>query len=299
MKMRNSVKMKDMNTHVLCKIGIILLFGIFLIYNAYAKEDRPEEIEMEQFQRAFSSDWTSVMYDSCTGNWNDKWFLDGQRAQVKNSDKGMFFSGGPTSGDSSCHAVLWTKEIFSGDIKIEYEYTRMDCADDGGVNILYFLASGIGEGQYVSDISEWSDRREIPVMSAYLRYMKLLHISYAAFGSDAPEGKDYVRARHYPVKEGGNKNRFSPTFFDTGLFKPGATYRITVIKKDNDLYFNVEFLADGAVYFFNPKTDRKSKLFHWNIENAPKVLEGRIGLRHMATRASRYKNFRVSVLKSK
>ena len=254
---------------------------------------------MDGFLSLEKNNWIEVLHDSCTGDWQDQWFLDGERAVVKSNEKGMFFSGGPILNDYSCHAVLWTKESFSGAIKIEYEYTRMDCETEGGVNILYILASGIDEEPYVKDITEWSELREIPFMSTYLRNMSLLHISYASFGSDAPQGQDYLRARHYPVKPGGALNQFEPTYYKTGLFKTGATYKITVIRKKDDLFMHVEYLYGGAILtsYFNPETDKISRLFHWDITESQPVNEGRVGLRHMATRASRYKNFRISVIK--
>jgi hypothetical protein len=273
------------------KINSILTIGLALANSANAA---PES----KYQAINNANWKLKMQDICTGDWTEQWFLDGERAEVRSNSKGMFFSGGPIVGDSSCNAVLWTKESFSGDVKIEYEYTRMDCVKDGGVNILYILASGTGIEPYSEDITEWSELREIPAMTAYLWNMRLLHISYASFGSDAPDGQDYLRARHYPVKKGGPTNRFDPTYFDTGLFKPGATYKITVIRREDDLFMNVEYLKGGALSdaYFNPDTDKISKLFHWDISSSQPVSEGRIGLRHMAKRASRYNNFKVSVL---
>jgi hypothetical protein len=267
---------------------------------ALAGEDAGKNQQLEKFQAVENAAWEEVLFDPCTGDWSDQWFLDGERATLRSNEKGMYFSGGPIANDSSCHAVLWTKESFSGDIKIEYEYTRMDCEKDGGVNILYILASGIDEGPYDKDIAEWSDRREIAFMTAYLWNMRLLHISYASFGSDAPQGQDYLRARHYPSKAPGPRNRFEPTFFKTGLFKTGATYQITVIRKADDLFMNVEYMRGGAIFDpnFNPETDKISRLFHWDISESQPVSEGRVGLRHMATRASRYKNFRISGMKN-
>lgn len=275
-------------------IFIVALFAL----SVSAEDDAGESEQLETFKTLENTDWEEILFDPCTGDWSDQWFLDGERATLRSNEKGMFFSGGPVVGDSSCHAVLWTKESFSGDIKIEYDYTRMDCVTDGGVNILYILASGIDEGHYTKDIAEWSELREIAFMSAYKWHMRLLHISYASFGSDAPEGRDYVRARHYPTKPPGPLNRFEPTYLDTGLFKTGATYKITVIRKANDLFMHVEYLHGGAIYEsrFNPETDKISRLFHWDISESQPVSEGRVGLRHMATRASRYKNFRISVI---
>jgi len=52
--------------------------------------------------------------------------LDGLTARVANGADGMAFWAGPTEKDDASHAVLWTKASSRGDVKIEYEYTRLD-----------------------------------------------------------------------------------------------------------------------------------------------------------------------------
>ena len=94
-----------------------------------------------------------------------------------------------------------------------------------------------------------------------------------------------MRARRYPVLPG---KKFSDTkvgisYDHTGLFKDGVTYHMTVIKKDDLLMIRVE--GDG-----------KTGFFEWDFSAHPRITEGRIGLRHMWTRSSRYANFRVSEL---
>ena len=258
---------------------LILIQGLLFA----ASLPKGKDIESEKlYTELTKADWQEVFFDSCTKDWHDKWFLDGLRAKVTNTKRGMVFEAGPVHRDHSCHAVLWTKKSFAGDIKIEYDYTRIDTKARGDVNIIYIQATGIGKDPYVKDISKWSELREIPYMKVYLRNMNLLHISYAAFGSNAPKGADYVRGRYYPVTT--SKNRFEPTYFNTGLFKPGVTYKITIIKKGNRLFFNV-------------RGKNGSTLYNWDTSKYPQVKEGRIGLRHMWTRTSRYKNFKVSILK--
>ena len=66
--------------------------------------------------------------DDGTGAWTDHWFLDGQTATVTNGSDGMTFWAGPKAGEDSNHAVLWTKQSFAGDIKVEYDYIRLDSA---------------------------------------------------------------------------------------------------------------------------------------------------------------------------
>jgi hypothetical protein len=241
----------------------------------------------EEFEAHLVLPWDEVFFDAGNEDWQNRWFLDGQRAWIKNMDDGMLYSAGPVEKDDACHAVLWTKQSFSGDVKIEYDYTRMDNINKA-VNIIYIQATGKEEGPYAKDISTWSHLRTIPYMRTYFQNMKLLHISYAAFTNDDAKGKkDYVRARRYPVKPDQNFGRdtqVGESYDDTGLFFPGITYHIALIKIGNMLFMKVE--GDG-----------KSTLFSWDYSEHPPITEGRIGLRHMWTRCSKYANFSVSELK--
>ena len=97
--------------------------------------------EMERFRSIESEDWQEVFFDSCTNDWTAQWFLDGLKGSVENSPEGMALSAGPVQGDDSCHVVLWTKPVFEGDIRIDYEYAKLDDSINN-VNILYVLASG-------------------------------------------------------------------------------------------------------------------------------------------------------------
>jgi hypothetical protein len=237
----------------------------------------------KQFQELQSLNWVESFADSCTGNWQDGWFLDGVRATVKNTPKGMVLSAGPVARDNGSHCVLWTHQSFEGDVKIEFDYWRMDTIQKY-VNIIYIQATGKEEGPYSKDIAEWSHLREIPYMRTYFNNMKLLHVSFAAFGSDDLED-DYVRARRYPTTP---ELKFRdvalpPDNFKTGLFKPGVKHRFTLIKQGNELFMQVA-------------TEEKTALFVWDTSRFDPIVEGRIGLRHMWTRCSRYADFSVSTL---
>ena len=228
-----------------------------------------------------SLEWHLEFNDACAKDWQSNWFLDGLLGEINNTKEGMIFSAGPVEGDDASHAVLWTKNSFKGDVKIEYNYTRTD-AKTKWVNILYIQATGIDP--YSEDIFEWNDFRAIPSMKKYFMNMKALHISYAAYkGNNLNQNSDYVRARQYPLHPGQD---FSSTTeipwpsFETGLFKPGETYKVTVIKTNEKLYFKVEGKSD-------------SKLFFWDLTDHPPIVEGRIGLRHMYTRSARYKDFNI------
>ncbi len=229
-----------------------------------------------------SERWELAFSDPGTVNWQSNWFLDGQKATVENSQLGMHFKAGPAGGEDAHHAVLWTRASFEGDLKIEYRYTRTD-NQTAYVNILYIQATGIGDGPYHRDIYQWKELRKVPQMSKYFRFMNTLHISYAAFtGPDS----DYVRVRRYPVTD---QIKFKdlevpPSYYDTGLFKTGITYQITVIKTSSELFFT----ATG---------DGKTQEYRWDLSKVAPVEQGRIGLRHMYTRAATYRDFKVWVLK--
>ncbi len=229
-----------------------------------------------------SPDWELQFEDSCTGSWQDNWFLDGKIATVENSELGMNFTAGPEFRNDAHHAVLWTNESFEGDVKIEFDYTRTD-NQTINVNIIYIQAQGIGEAPYTKDISEWNDLRQIPAMNLYYDYMDPLHISFAAFPmvNEDPDN-DYIRARKYPVTEeiSFHDMEVVPSYDNIGLFKSDITYKVTVIKTDYRLYMQVE--GDG-----------RDECYECDLTSKARLDKGRIGLRHMYTRAARYHNFKV------
>jgi len=226
--------------------------------------------------------WTLTFKDKCTTDWQQNWTLDGLIATVENSKKGMHLSAGPENKNDAHHTVLWTKQSFKGDVKIEYDYTRTD-VENRLVNILYVQATGVGEAPYVKDISKWKELREVPTMRKYFDNMNTLHISYAAFikGSDS---SGYVRARRYPAAPNNfrDSTKISPSYEyeRQTYFKTGETYHITVIKTNQHFFFQLEG-REGK------------KLFAWDLSNIKPVTEGRIGLRHMYTRSAIYKNFKI------
>ena len=196
----------------------------------------------------------------------------------------MHFASGPEEGNHADHAVLWTRESFAGDVRIDFLYTRTDEAIRN-VNIIYVQATGSGEGEFAEDIMAWRHLREEPWMKNYFRTMNLYHISFAAFGTKNidPE-EDYIRARRYmpTVDAGLGGTDLKPDYARTGLFRTGVTYRVTVIKQGRELRMRV---MDGDRAFY----------CHWRNESLPAIEAGRVGLRHMYARSARYQNFSVSV----
>ena len=257
--------------------SLAILFYITLCTSTNAQQKEFEEIQ--------ALNWQQIFFDKGDKDWQDQWFLDGKKAIITNGEDGMLFAAGPVERENASHAVLWTKRTFSGDIKIEYDFTKVDHANKA-VNIMYIQATGKEQGPYEKDISAWSHLREIPKMSTYFNNMKLWHISYAAFGNGEELNKpDYVRARRYPVIEGKKfkDTQVGKSYDETGLFKDDVQYHMTFIKK-------------GDLLMLHVKGDGKSSYFSWDFSAHPSITEGRIGLRHMWTRASRYANFSVSHL---
>ncbi len=225
--------------------------------------------------------WRRVFHDPCTKDWRTHWFLDGAAGAIKTGSDGMELSGGPEFKNDSHNMVLWTKDSFAGDLKVSYEYTRLD-SETRCVNILYLQATGSGEGPYVKDIGQWRELRRVPAMQMYYDHMHAYHISYAAF----PNSKDvtsYIRGRRYmPGLDGLKGTELRPDHFPVGLFKTGVTHRIDVIKTDRDLAMRV-------------KTDDATAYFHMRNDDLPIIREGRVGLRHMFTRSARYRDVHISV----
>jgi parallel beta-helix repeat protein len=236
----------------------------------------------KRFVELMEADWKEVLHDPCTQDWRKNWTLDGVKAAITNSKDGMDFTAGPKAFNDAHHAVLWTKQDFKGDVKIEYEYTRTD-KEIKMVNIIYLQATGSGKPGFDKDISAWAKKRIVPAMKTYFNNMNTYHISYAAFGTkNTIPGKDYIRGRRYMCK-GLKGTELDNEYENTGLFAPGIPHKITIIKRERNIYMHIQ-------------SGKKEMLCHLINSKFPPITEGKIGLRHMYTRGARYKNFKVSVL---
>jgi lysophospholipase L1-like esterase len=240
--------------------------------------NKPEE---KAFKKASSGTWKKTFADSCSGEWKKNWFLDGEIGTVKTGPKGMTLTAGPTYKNDAHHMVLWTKESFAGDLKIEFDYTRLD-REKRCVTILYIQATGSGKAPYAKDITKWNRLRKVPAMATYFNNMNTYHISYAAFPNSGEDRTSYIRGRRYmPHKTRLKGTDLDPDYYPKGLFATGVKHHITVIKKDRDLFMRVE--NPDVVYYC-----------HMANPKLPVIKEGRIGLRHMFTRSATYKNIQVS-----
>jgi len=259
-----------------------------LFFMKYGKGKDGSRVEKAQklFNKALQENWNEVFFDNCTDDWTDRWFLDGKKASIANTKDGMDFHAGKVFLDDSCHAVLWTKESFNGDIRIEFNYTRLD-DESRCVNILYIQATGIDNGPYAKDITKWSELREIPSMSHYFDKMHTYHISFAAFDNEFSRKpkEGYIRARRY-MGNGLEGTELTPEYPPEGFFSRGEKHKMIFVKTGNDIFFHIT-------------NSTGSKLCHWHNDKFPGIEEGRIGIRHMFTRAARYKNIRIFVKDSK
>ena len=241
--------------------------------------------DYKKFQQAEKAQWRQIFSDSCIGNWKDNWFLDGEIASVSNSEDGMQLTAGPQFLNNAHHLVLWSKNSFKGDIKIDFDYTRLDF-EKRCVNIIYIFATGSGQAPYEKDIFSWKELRREPAMSMYFDHMNTYHISYAAFDNMNPAEPDYVRARRYmPDSEGLENTDLLPDYFNNELFEPGIEHHFTIIKRANELFMRIS-------------NAEKTRYYHWENSRTPDIDHGRIGFRHMSTRSARYKDIIISKLET-
>lgn len=263
----------------------VLLFLALAWITCHAGEKRDEpSSEQAAFEKADLHGWQAVLTDSCTGDWTEKWFLDGKVGTVTNGPHGMELRAGPEYKNDAHHTVLWTQKTFEGDLRIEYEFTRLDTSTNG-VCILYIEATGSGENPYVKDITAWNELRRVPSMDMYFAHMNAYHISYATPIIKESNFISYIRGRRYmPAGKTLKGTALEPDYDVTGLFETGVLHQITVIKKDRDLFMKITNAA-------------QTKYFHMTNDTLPIVTEGRIGLRQMYTRSAIYRDFKVSVPK--
>ncbi len=248
--------------------------------------DRYEQDQIEKAFNALNNREASVTFsDNFRWGWRRNWFADGERLKLKTGRNGLTFHAGPTPASDADHSVLWTKKEFEGDLKIEFDFLRLDSATKY-VNIIFMLASGSGNGPYDKDISKWSDLRRTPAMRLYFNNMNLYHISFAAFENDNYDPQaDYIRARRYmpDAGKGLQGTDVLPEYDFTGLFEPGVKHQFTIIRKGTELYMKVS-------------NENLSRIFHWNANNFPELEKGRIGLRLMGSRRSQFASFKVSTI---
>ena len=220
--------------------------------------------------------WTLHLEDPGTADWKQKWFLDGEKSSITNTPAGIkLVSGAESLGDAG-HCVLWSKESFQGDLRVEYDFTRLD-ESERGVDIIYLQATGSGKGRYSEDILEWASLRKTPSMKLYFDHMNTYSISYAV----GMPGSEYVRLRRYlPESKGLDGTEVPPAFGRTALFSTGCLHHLTVIRHGREIFLRV-------------RTAEREGFYYWKNDLFDPINEGRVGLRQMAGKAGLYANFKI------
>jgi len=267
---------------------ILLMLGI--TQHLFGQQTVSQSINSEMTKPGSGQSESKILFeDNMTDNWQENWFLDGEKATIEHRDDGLYFSGGTVTKSEdpenyhAHHAVLWTKKVFEGDLRISYEMTRID-SSDYGTTLLYIQAQGVGNEPYVEDIAEWSELRKIPAMDLYFEHMDLISISF----------RNNLRCKRYPWTDRNGewypKRGLIEPMVDYAGILPGKTYIVEVLKRKTSVTLR---LYDGG-------TNEMFTEFTWDTTKVPEELEpvkkGRIGLRHMSTRQFIYRKFKVERL---
>lgn len=98
-------------------------------------EAYPVKSDVRQGERSMNTTDAKVLFeDPLTGDWRENWFLDGKEATLEHRDGGLYFAAGTITKEQdrekyhAHHAVLWTKQVFEGDLAISFEMTRVDAS---------------------------------------------------------------------------------------------------------------------------------------------------------------------------
>jgi len=258
------------------KIQILVYFILSLVTSSTIGAARPSNVLFE---------------DSMAENWQEKWFLDGERAILEHRKEGLAFITEYTvdkrvdrAGFDAQHAVLWTRQEFEGDIRISYTYTRLPgCSWQ---KLIYVQAQGIGEDDYVEDIHAWRDQREVAVMSMYFKYMDLIGLSI----------RNQIRCKRYPWMDyEGNDlvDEFNPRGVNKGL-PDGQPLDVVVEKREKSIMLQITDTVTGELIVDHTwdLTDEQV-----NEHRDPVyITKGRIGLRQMGGHKMLLRGFKVERL---
>lgn len=258
------------------KFMTVLFTTLALPSSTFAAHITQEQNQQDFNEHYHQESWREVFFEPGYIDWYQQWFLDGKKSVIKNDMDKMTID---TMKD--CYAVLWTKDSFNGNLKIEYDFLRAD-DNPNGVNILYIQATGHERKGYGKDISKWSKKRTNAYMSDYYAHMHTYHLSYAASKEDYIRGRRYLPDQWLPDKAKLWGTAIKGESKHVGIFGDKQWVHVTVIKYVKELY----------VQFQHPN---KTVYLHLKNTDKPAIEEDRIGLRLMPKRISYFKNFRVSV----
>lgn len=234
---------------------------------------------------------TLLFEDAMTDNWQKNWFLDGKKAVLEHRDGGLAFITTASKVDKRVdraafdaqHAVLWTRQVFEGDIRITYTFTKLpEC---GWQKLIYVQAQGIGKEPYVEDIHAWKDLRDVAVMSQYFMHMNLIGLSL----------RGEIRCKRYPwkdlVRDLEVKSEILPRGENKGM-EIGRELHVLVEKRKKSILLRIKDVESGT-YAVDHTWDLTQ-----NLENRePKfVTKGRIGIRLMGGHKINFRDFKVERL---
>ena len=201
------------------------------------------------------------------GNIEKDWIKDGVNGKATYTNEGMLFDTANGTGDAYS-SILWTKQVFKGDVRLEYKFKRLNTNINNGksmVSMVLLYGHGIG-GQYPDDISTWKR----PVSGqGFHKTMNHHSISYAT---------SYKRIR---TRINTGRNLVKPEYTHVPYFKPGVWHKIIVTKKGLKLSMEVENL------------DSKQKdVYSWDLPRT--YNHGRVGFRQMYMYKNLYKDIKIS-----
>lgn len=228
--------------------------------------------------------------DSMAGDWQKNWFLDGKKAVLEHKDGGLAFMTTESKIDKrvdrapfdSQHANLWTRQEFSGEIRISYTFSKM--ADSSWQKLIYIQARGIGQKPYVEDIYAWRDLRTVARMDKYYKYMNLVSLSL----------RDQIRCKRYPVVDLEDNSipcESLPRGVNKGL-PNGGEFKVVIEKRNKSISMQIKDAKTGEFV-----VDHKWDLSELTEKRSPKFVEkGRIGIRLMGGHKIIMSDFKVEQL---
>ncbi|MEG2573531.1 MAG: hypothetical protein RSA44_02595, partial [Bacteroides sp.] len=99
--------------------------------------------------------------------------------------------------------------------------------------------------------------------------------------------------RYVPEYKGLNGTALANEYFDTGLFKTGVKYHITIFSTQSHLIMKVDEIVCGGNGNDKKLVLPKNATFYWDKIGHKPQTRGRIGLRMMYHRGAIFNNFEV------
>jgi uncharacterized lipoprotein YajG len=84
----------------------VLATSLFLAACSTTDMQAPLSPDHAAFEQADHDNWQSVFSDSCTSDWTEQWFLDGEVGTVTTGPDGMELTAGPEFKNDAHHMVL-------------------------------------------------------------------------------------------------------------------------------------------------------------------------------------------------